>query len=59
MLPLILNQLGAENLNSLKKIATAVSGGNIIIVHNFVRFLYYIQCNVTTQLGILLVFVGK
>jgi len=27
MLPLILNQLGAENLNSLKKIATAVSGG--------------------------------
>jgi hypothetical protein len=38
MLPLILNQLGAENLNSLKKIATAVSGGNIIVVPNFVRF---------------------
>lgn len=27
MLPLILNQLGADNLNSLKKIATAVSAG--------------------------------
>ena len=40
MLPLILNQLGAENLNSLKKIATAVSAGKFLFVISIVLKMY-------------------